>query len=65
MPKNEENEIEVTPEMVEAAEKSLWDQAARFNIVTLDEMHHDTIRLMIRATLHEVGAPRRSSSSEN
>ena len=45
------NEIEVTSEMVEAAEKALWDHATRFNIVTLDEMHHDTMRLVIAAAL--------------
>jgi hypothetical protein len=45
------DEIEITPEMIEAAERALWEQAAKFNIVTLDEMHQDTVRLMLAAAL--------------
>jgi hypothetical protein len=49
-------EVEVTQEMIEAAEKVLWDSASKFNVVTLDEIHRDTIRMMIEAALSKLRA---------
>ena len=41
--------IVVTDEMIDAAERAMWEHAERFNIRTLDEMHRETIRIMILA----------------
>jgi hypothetical protein len=48
--------IEVTPEMIEAAEKALFDHAEQYNIRSLDELHHDTVRLMIEAAISRIRA---------
>ena len=45
------HEIEVTDAMVEAAETALWEQAEKYNMQALDELHHDTVRLMIIAAI--------------
>jgi hypothetical protein len=42
--------------MIEAAEKALWDYAGRFNIVSLDEIHRETIGVMIEASILRHGA---------
>ena len=52
------DEIEVTDEMIAAATRAMWDHAAKFNIVTLDEMHEETFRLMIAAALSQLRAPK-------
>lgn len=46
-----EQTILVTPQMIEAAERALYEHAARFDIRSLDEMHEETFRLMIEAAL--------------
>lgn len=45
------HKIEITDEMVEAAEKALWEQASKFDMRNLDELHHDTVRLMVVAAI--------------
>ena len=37
--------------MTAAAERALCEQVEKFNIRSIDEMHHDTVRLMIEAAL--------------
>jgi len=46
----------VTDEMVRAAEKELWEQASKFDMRSLDELHHDTIRRMIEAAVSRMRA---------
>ncbi len=55
-PKEDVPEIEITPEMIEAAEKAMWAHAMRFNIVSIDEMHAETFRLMIAAAISQMRA---------
>lgn len=49
--------IEVTPRMIDAAERAMLDYAKRFNIVSLDEMHGETFRQMIAAALSKARTP--------
>lgn len=46
--------IDITPEMIEAAKKAMWAHAMRFNIVSLDEMHAETFKLMIAAAISQM-----------
>ena len=50
-------EIVVTDEMIDAAEKAMWDHATQFNIRSLDEMHRETFRLMIAAAISRIRTP--------
>jgi hypothetical protein len=45
---------EVTDDMVSAAEAAMLDYARQFNIVSLDEIHRETIRIMLVAALSRV-----------
>jgi hypothetical protein len=49
----------VTDDMVEAAERKLYEQADKFGMRDLSELHHDTVRLMVIAAM-EAGTARPS-----
>ena len=51
-----EDEIEITPEMMEAAEEALWNEASLRHIRSLDEIPRSVIGEMIRAALRRCDA---------